>query len=130
MNQLPLHYTNEHTGISYTLVENGDYYIPDLILLDEPEYEIGMYGIMRKNYLKNHRRVFYTTLLTTGKLYEHLHEIDQTANDRMELISKQMAISEGVTEKLKADNQMLWIQKMTNIRNRVQEMIRAELIYN
>jgi hypothetical protein len=129
MNQSPKHYTNEETGISYTLSADG-YYLPDLTLPDEPEYEIGMFGIMRKNYLKNHRRVFYTTLLTTGKLHEHLYEIDQTANDRMEFISKQIAASENVTEQLKAESQMLWIQKMTNIRNRVREIINKELIYS
>ena len=130
MNQLQQHYTNEKTGISYTLTEDGNYYLPDLTLPDEPEYDIGQFGMMRKSYLKNHRKGFYTALLTTGKLYEHLYDIDQTANDRMETISKQMANHENVTEKLKAENQMLWIQKTTNIRNRVLEIIMEELIYS
>jgi hypothetical protein len=130
MNQSAKHYTNEQTGISYTLTADGNYYLPDLTLPVEPEYEIGMFGIMRKNYIKNHRRGFYTALLTTGKLHKHLYEIEKTANDRMEFISKQIAIAEGVTEKLKADNQMLWIQRMTNIHNRVKEMIKEELIYS
>ena len=90
MNQVPKHYTNEQTRISYTLSTDG-YYFPDLILPEEPEYEIGVYGIMRRNYLKNHRKGLYTALLTTGKLNEHLYEIDRSANDRMELITKQMA---------------------------------------
>ena len=129
MNQVPQHYTNEETGISYTLNEDG-YYLPDLTLPDEPIYEIGIFGKMRKNYLKNHRKAFYTMLLTTGKLNEHLYEIDQVANNRMEFISKQMAERENVTEQLKAENQMLWIQKQSNIHNRVKEIIREELIYS
>ena len=129
MNQSPQHFTNEETGISYTLSPEG-YYLPDLTLPDEPEYEIGIYGIMRRNYLKNHRKGLFTALLTTGKLNEHLYEIDQTAISRMELITKQMKEREGVTEQLKLENQLLWIQKSTNIHNRVQEIIRDELIYS
>ena len=128
MNELPKHYSNDQTGISYTLV--GDYYLPDLALPEEPEYFIGRFGLMRRNYLKNHRKGLFTLLLTSGKLNEHLAEIDQTANDRMDLLLKQMAASEGVSEQLKAENQMLWIQKMTSIRSRIEEMIRDELIYN
>ena len=112
MNKLAMHYTNEQTGISYTLSADGDYYLPDLALPDEPEYNIGRFGMMRRQYLKNHHKVFFTSLLTGGKLNEHLHEIDQTAADRMDFLSKQMAKSEGVTEPLKSENQMLWVQKM------------------
>jgi hypothetical protein len=130
MNQLAQHYTDEQTGISYTLSENGDYYLPDLALPDEPEYEIGAFGMMRRSYLKNHRKALFSSLLTSGKLNEHLYEIDQTAISRMELISKQMAEREGVTEQLKSENQYLWIQKMSNIHNRVLEIIREELIYS
>ena len=130
MNQLQKHFINEQSGISYTLTEDGDYYLPDLVLPEEPEYNIRQFGLMRKSYLKNHRKGLYTSLLATGKLHEHLYEIDQAANERMEIISKQMATHETVTEKLKADNQLLWIQKMTNIRNRAHEIIREELIYS
>jgi hypothetical protein len=130
MTALPQHYTNETTGISYTLTADGNYYLPDITLPDEPEYEIGGWGLQRLSYLKNHRKAFYTTLLMSGKLNSHLHEIDETAFNRMELISRQMAEREGVTEQLKGENQLLWIQKMTNIRNRVAEMIREELIYS
>ena len=112
--------------LSYTLV--GDYYLPNLILPEE-KYHLGKYGLMRQHYLKNHRKVFYTVLLTSGKLNEHLHEIDEISFNRMELLSKQMAEHEGVTEQLKAENQMLWVGKMNNIRNRIEEMIRGELIY-
>ena len=129
MNKLAPHYTNEQTGISYTLSADGNYSLPDLALPDEPEYNIGRFGMMRRQYLKNYHKVFYTALLTGGKLNEHLYEIDQTANDRMDILSKQMAKVEGVTEQLKSENQMLWVQKMNNIRNRVEEIIREELIY-
>ena len=130
MNKLAPHYTNEQTGISYTLTADGNYYLPDLVLPDEPEYEIFGWGLQRQSYLKNHRKGLYTTLLMSGKLNAHLHEIDETATDRMELISKQMEEREGVTEQLKSENQLLWIQKMSNIHNRVCEMIREELMYN
>ena len=129
MNQQPQHYTNEKTGISYTLSANG-YYLPDLKLPNEPEYDIGVYGIMRRNYLKNHRKGLYTALLTTGKLNEHLYEIDQSANNRMDLITKQMAETEGITEQIKADDMMKWVGLMSNINNRVQVIIKNELIYS
>ena len=106
MNQLPHHYLNEQTGISYTLNPDG-YYLPDLTLPEEPEYEIGVFGLMRRSYLKKHRKGLFTAMFTTGKLNEHLYEIDQTACSRMELMTKQLMEREGVTEKLKADNQML-----------------------
>jgi len=128
MNELAKHITDENAGISYTLV--GDYYLPDLALPEEEHFEIGIYGRMRKNYLKNHRRVFYANLLTSGELNKHLHEIDVAAYNFMELVSKQMAKQEGVTEQLKTEYQMLWIGKMENIRNRVMEMIREEIIYS
>ena len=129
MNKLAQHYTNEQTGISYTLTADGNYYLPDLTLPEEPHYDIGRFGLMRRHYLKNHRKGLFTVLLTSGKLNEHLYEIDQTANDRLELLSKQMAKNEGVTEQLKVENQMLWIQKMTNIHSRIVEIIREDLIY-
>jgi hypothetical protein len=134
MNTLPQHYTNEKTGIEYTLV--GEYYIPNFALEieaapdDEPTYDIFGWGLRRQHYLKNHRKGLYSQLVMSGKLNAHLHEIDEAATDRMELISKQMAKAEGVTEQMKAENQMLWVQKMSNIHNRVSEIILEELIYN
>lgn len=133
MQELAPHYTDEKTSISYSLV--GDYYLPDLRLPDEnprggePEYEIGRFGLMRRHYLKNHRKALFNQLLMSGKLNEHLYETDQAANDRLWLITGQMAKAEGVTEQLKAEDWLLWVQKMTNIRNRVEEIIRDELIY-
>ena len=130
MNKLATHYTNEQTGIPYTLTADGNYYLPDLTLPEEPHYNIGRFGLMRRHYLKNHHKGLFTVLLTNGKLNEHLYEIDQTANERMEFLTKQMTKSEGVTEQLKAENQILWVQKMTNIHNRIVKMIREELIYS
>ena len=130
MNKLVQHYTNEQTGISYTLTADGNYYLPAFALPEEQHYSIGRFGLMRKLYLKNHRKVLFFNLLTAGKLNEHLSEIDQTARDRMEFLTKQMAEQEGVTEQLKAENQMLWVQSMNNIRNRIEEIIREELIYS
>ena len=118
----------EQMGGTYRQV--GDYYLPNLTLPEERDYVIGRFGLMRKHYLKNHRKGLFSTLLTSGKLNEHLFEIDCAANDRMELLSKQMAKSEGVTEQLKAENQMLWVCKMNNIRSRIEETIREELIFS
>jgi len=121
-------YTNEQTGVSYTLSPEG-YYLPDLTLPDEPHYDIGRFGMMRRRYLQNHRKGLFAAMLMSGKLNEHLAEIDQAADAHMERISRQMAEREGVTERLKAKNQMLWVQKSNSIRNRVEEMICDELIY-
>ena len=127
MNDFAKNYTDSHTGISYKLI--GDYYFPDLIVSDVNPGTIGRFGRERLEYLKNNRRVLYINMLTSGKLNEHLIEIDETANDRMEFISKKIAEHEGVTERLKADDMMLWVQKMNGIRNRITEIIRDELIY-
>ena len=121
------HYTNEQTGISYTL--HGDYYLPDLALPEESEYHIGIWGQRRLDYLKNHRRILYTNLLTSGKLPEHLQEIDISAHERCETIIRRMAKEQGVTEQLKAENQMLWVGRMNNIRNCAMEIVNSEIIY-
>ena len=127
MNNFAKNYTDSKTGISYKLI--GDYYLPNLIDSDVNQGTIGRFGRERLEYLKNNRRVLYINMLTSGKLNEHLTEIDEAANERMEFISKQMAEHEGVTERLKSDDMMLWTQKMNNIRNRVIEIIRYELIF-
>ena len=118
----------EQNGGTYRMVDG--YRIPNLTLPDEPSYEIGRFGLMRRYYLQNYRKGLFSRLLMSGKLHEHLAEIDQTANDRFWLITNQMAKAEGVTEQLKAENQLLWIQRMSNIRNRVEEIIKSELIYD
>ena len=117
----------EQNGGTYRMV--GDYRIPNLTLPERSEYHIGIWGMQRLDYLKKHRKGFYTILLTSGKLNEHLHEIDETAFERRELIIKQMMKAQGITEQLKADNMMAWVGKVNNIRNCANEIIRNELIY-
>ena len=121
------HFTDERTGIGYTL--QGDYYLPDLQLPPEKETEIGVWGQRHLRYLKQNRKVLYTNLLTAGKLNEHLAEIDKQAEDMFLRLVKQKAEREGVTEKLKADNQMEWVGRMNNIRSRATEIVNAELIF-
>lgn len=121
------HFTGEKTGISYTL--QGDYYLSDLALPAEEQFEIGVWGQRHLRYLKQNRKVLYTNLLTTGKLNDHLTEIDKQAEDMFFRLVKQMAEREGVTEKLKADNQMEWVGRMNNIRSRATEIVNAELIF-
>ena len=118
----------EQNGGTYRTV--GDYRIPNLILPSESEYNIGVWGQRRLSYLKKHKKGLYAILLTSGKLAEHLREIDETAFERRELIIKQMMKSQVVTEQLKAENSMEWVGKINNIRNCVDEIIRDELIYN
>jgi len=114
-----------------TYTEVNGYLIPDLALPDDGlgDVHIGIWGQRRLDYLKTHKRLLHMELLTTGKLRAHLHEIDVAASERKELLTTQMAAAEGVTEDLKAQSQMLWVGKMNNIRNRVEEIIYNELIY-
>ena len=95
----------------------------------ETKFDIGRFGQMRHQYLKNHRKIMFVNLLTSGKLHEHIHEIDQTSSERFELIVTQMAKAENVTEELKSHSQMEWVGRMNNIRNRAEEIVRKELIY-
>ena len=111
-------------------VQCGDYLIPDLTLAEEEQQALGKYGRIRKRYLKEHRPVVYSQLLVSGKLFSQLREIDGTCNARMELLIKQMANAENVTESLKAENQMEWVARMNGIQNRAEEIILEELIYN
>lgn len=107
----------------------GDYYIPDLALDDDAECEIGMYGRMRERFLEDHHHGTYTSLLLTGKLWKHLAEIDAACNERMDTLVSAMAEREGVTEALKASDQMEWVGRMNNIRNRAEEIVLHELVY-
>ncbi|MBQ7370603.1 MAG: TnpV protein [Blautia sp.] len=111
--------------ITYT--RNGDYLFPDLIL-PKSKYQIGKYGMLRETYLKEHRSGWYTSMLLSGKLDKHLAENDLAANERFDAIVDQMKAAEGVTEKLKAEQQFLWIQKVENITNRAEEIILQELV--
>ena len=112
-----------------TYRREGDYLIPNLTLPDTGDNQIGKYGRMRRRYLKEHRRILYTNLLTSGNLHRHLAEIDQTCNERMESIVSAMAKQEGVTEALKAADQMEWVRRMNSIRNRAEEIVLTELVY-
>ena len=110
-----------------TYHQEGDYLLPDLAL---PETDpVGIWGQRRRQYLREHRKPFYTALLLSGKLDNHLADINQQAEDTFSQLIEQMAEQEGVTEHLKADNQMDWVGRMNNIRNRALEIIRSELIY-
>ena len=104
----------EEMGGTYRQV--GDYFIPDLVLPDDGEYQIGKYGRMRRSYLKEHRKILYTNYVVEGTLFKHLSEIDQACNERMENIVSTMAKQEGVTEALKAADQMEWVRRMNSIR--------------
>lgn len=118
--------TDKITGISYTLV--GDVYIPNLVSTDT-NYEIGFWGRKHKEYIKQYKPAFYTTLLTQCKLNSYLHDVDVRAAEMYDTLVKQLAKQEGVTEKLKATDMMLWVQKMNNIRNRATEIVNADIIY-
>ena len=117
----------EQLGGTYSRQE--DYLLPNLNLPDTKEYVIGKYGHMRQRYFKKHRPILYTNLLTSCKLSEHLAEIDEECNERMESLVKDMAKQEGVTEVLKATDQMAWVQHMNNIRNRAKEIVLNEIVY-
>ena len=115
------------TKITYT--QQGDYLLPDLKLPEQPKIEIGIWGRRRLQYLKNHHPIIYTNYLTSCTLTAHLADIDEEANEMFDRIVKQFAKQEGVTEKLKAEDQIQWVRKMNNIRNRAEEIVYNEIIY-
>ena len=117
---------NGNNGLWYEL--QGDYYIPCLVLDEEETQPIGMWGRKRLDYLKKHRQALYMTLLVSGKLNSHLVEVDNQATEIFYQLMKQLAEREGITEQLKAEDQMLWVQRMNNIRNRVEEIVNSEEI--
>lgn len=113
-----------------TYVRQGDYFIPCLSLpADKENHPIGVWGQRHKRYLQEHKRATYTTLLTNGKLNSYLSDIDEQAEEMFFRLVEQMAEREGVTEQLKAGNQLEWVQKMNSIRNRAVEIVNTELIY-
>lgn len=120
------HITDKITGISYTLV--GDVYIPNLVSTDT-NYEIGYWGRKHKQYIKQYKPAFYTTLLTQCKLNSYLHDVDVRATEMYDALVKKLAKQEGITEKLKTENQMLWVQQMNNITNRAREIVSKEIIF-
>ena len=117
---------DEKNGIGYTL--HGDYYLPDLVLREEkPTY--GKYGMLRKQFLKEYRSARYQYMLLTGKLNEHLNQIDQEAREQVEMLMKQMAEKKGVTEELKVQDQMKWVRLMNNIKVSAEEIILKNTVY-
>ena len=118
---------NEQNGLWYEL--QGDYYIPCLVLDEEDTQPIGMWGRKHLRYIKEHRPVLHTTLLLSGKLNSYLAEFDNRATEMFDLLVKQLAEKEGITEQLKAADQMAWVDAMNNIRNRAEEIVNAVVIY-
>ena len=127
MEQLARFITDERTGLKYELC--GDYYI--IAGEDEPEREpIGVWGQRHLRYIQKHSKVFYNKMLTERTLYDYLLQLDRDAEDTFNRLVKQMSEREGVTEQLKADNQMEWLVQMNNIRQRATEIVNSELIYS
>lgn len=120
------HITDEKTGISYTL--HGDYYLPDLRLPAQEEKTIGIWGQRHRRYLKEHRRATYATLLTGGKLSSYLADIDRQAEEMFSRLVKELSEKDGITEKLKAENQILWVQRMNAVRAAAAEIVNNDLI--
>ena len=124
-----LAYKKEDNIMNLTYEKCGDYLITNLIPDPKPEGELRKFGLMSKSYLENHRRGIYSGLLLSGELKKHLLMIQEQAEERFDLLVEQMAKREGVTEQLKAQNQMLWVQRMNSIRARAEEIVREEIIY-
>lgn len=112
-----------------TYIRVGDYFLPDLKLPETETQSIGIWGQRHKRYLKEHKRLFYSNLLTSGKLNSYLADIDRQAEEMFSRLVNQLAEKENVTEALKAENQMLWVQKMNNLRNAAMEIVSSDLIY-
>jgi len=118
---------DDKNGLWYKL--QGDYYIPCLILPAEKEQPIGLWGQRHLRYLKEHRRNTYTTLLTSGRLNTYLADIDKQAQERMERLTEQMKRAQGITEQLKAENALEWVQRTNNIRACAREIVEREIIF-
>lgn len=108
----------------------GNYFIPNLVSQDDSNYQIDKYGRMRRSYLKEYRKILYNNYVLEGTLFKHLAEIDQACNERIENIVSAMAKQEGVTEALKAADQIEWVRRMNSIRNRAEEIVLHELVYD
>ena len=113
-----------------TYTKNGDYMIPDIQLSEQPMKPLGRYGRMRREYLKNHRPILYNRLILSEKLHSHLTEIEETANRRLEQMLDELTKMNGVTEEMKSENPMLWVQTMNNLKSQAEEAILSELIYS
>ena len=118
---------DENNGLWYELI--GDYYIPVLTLSSEEQRPIGKWGRMHRDYLKEHRPILFNDLILSGQLWTYLADLNNQAQERLSLIIEQMKASEGVTEELKAANQMAWVGAMNSIRSRAEEIILSEMIF-
>ena len=116
-----------NTKITYT--QQGDFLLPDLKLPEQPKVEIGIFGKRHLRYLERNRKILYTNMLTKGKLTAYLADIDEQAENMFDQLVRQLAEREGVTEQLKANNQMLWVRRMNNIRNQAAEIVNNEIIF-
>ena len=128
MEKLTKFITDERTGITYEL--QGDYYIPCLKLPDEEQVEIGVWGMRHLEYIKHHRKEFYTSLVLVCKLKRYLADINKQAEEMFDTLISQYKATEDITEQLKEDKQMEWVAHMNNIRQKVTEIVNSELIYN
>lgn len=122
------HFTDEKTGISYTM--QGDYYLPDLVLPTQKEETIGIWGQRHLRYIKQNRKILYTDLLTSGKLNSYLADVNKQAKSLFFRLVKELAEKEGVTEELKARYQMEWVGRMNNIRACAEEIVLRDIIYS
>ena len=113
-----------------TYHQEGDFLIPDLILSDTTDYHVGKYGRLRHRYLKEHRRVLFNIMLTNETLAKHVADIDAACRERLDILISAMAKQEGVTEQLKAADQMEWVRRMNSIKDRAEEIVLQELVYN
>ena len=118
---------DDHNGLWYEL--QGDYYIPCLVLDEADSQPIGVWGRKHRDYLVEHRSAFYATLVLEGRLYSYLAEVDHRATEMLDRLMKQMTAQEGVTEQLKAQDQMAWVRAMNSIRNRAEEVVNTEVIF-
>ena len=127
MTEMKKHIYDESNGLWYELI--GDYYIPVLVLTAEEQRPIGKWGRMHRDYIKEHRPILFNNLILSGQLWSYLADLNEQAQERLSLIVEQMKASEGATEKLKATDQMAWVAAMNSIRNRAEEIILREMIY-
>lgn len=121
------HYIDERTGIRYTL--QGDYYLPDLVLPVKETKSISVWGQRHKRYLKEHKRVTYANLLTSGELNSYLADIDEQAQERFEVLIEQMKQAQGITEQLKAENVWEWVRRLNNIQACAMEIVNKEIVF-
>ena len=127
MTEMKKHIYDESNGLWYELI--GDYYIPVLVLPSEEQRPIGKWGRMHREYLREHRPILFNDLILSGQLWTYLADLNEQAQERLECIIAQMTAAEGVTESMKAHDQLKWVQIMNNIRSRAEEIILSEMIF-